>query len=499
MAETLSTRFGMTVWGASTDTPQRTEFNGNFAAVETLAAIDKQNVFASRPAPGVQGTYFWDTTNGFLWRDNATSWDLVGQKTRDAYIRNSAVGVIPLIVDSIASQTANLIEARVNAAAMFSVTKDGNVSGGTFTGKSASFTNTVDATPVIFGKGSASQSANLLSLQNNASTNMFSVSPTGLITSPSFATTGSGAATATVANANNVTTVAGMSFWSGTASLEARMNRGGAFSDFMYLKHDLADNSAATRRLGLLMKVGDETSGSAPRSAAIYLQSTAALFDSPALRIDVRDQNLWSMDPSTGSTSGKPIVLVNSYIRSVPSGTGSFNSSNTWIGTQNIGNVLYYRSGSNSSGHYWYAGGDHSDFEADPGTGLTLASLLTYGGASGRFTVGKINITDWEDVSASTVNPALMIGAANDVNLIFDADEIEARNNGSLATLRLQHDGGTLLIGSAATAVQINDCPIYVSKNGSSPPSPSLGDLWLDSRSPSGGFKVYTSGGWVKM
>jgi hypothetical protein len=83
---------------------------------------------------------------------------------------------------------------------------------------------------------------------------------------------------------------------------------------------------------------------------------------------------------------------------------------------------------------------------------------------------------------------------------MLDDNEIMAVNNGdaSAGLLNVQVDGGILALGSSLTDVRINSTKIFVSKNGAGPSSPGLGDLWLDSRA-TGGFKVYTSSGWVKV
>lgn len=504
MAETTSARFGVLVWGAGTDSPSRVEFNGNFNALETLGAIDKQGTFSARPAAGIRGTYYWDTDNSYLWRDNGTGWDLTTSKTRDMTVKSSAVGVVPMLINAIASQTAALIDAQVNSVSKFSVSASGSPTANIYNGKSASFINDVTTNPVIYGKGVASQSAALLSLQDSAGTNQFSVSPTGLLTSPGLATTGTGTSTGAVVNAASATNVAGFTNWSGTPSFEVRLNRPTAFNDFMYLKHDVADNTAATRRLGLVMKAGAEDGTGAGRSAAIYLQSTVALFDTPSLKIDVRDQNLWTIDPTSGSVTSKPVTSSGGYFSSAPgTGTGAFNADNTWMGTQGSGNSLYFRSGNTSTGYNWYAGGSHTATLGDPGSGgQTLASLSTYGGSSGKFIVGKINITDLEDVSPTTVNPGLMIGSASGLNLIFDEDEILARNNGSAATtLQIQHDSAaSLRLGVLATKVYINDVRLTITNGGTTPPGTAVaGDVWIDARSPSGGLKSFLGGSWVNI
>lgn len=499
MAESNSTRLGLRVWGASSDGPSRAEFNTSFANLELLTAIDKQDTFANRPAAGVRGTYFWDTTNSYLWRDNGSGWSVVGQNTRDATIKSSAIGVVPLTVNAITGQTALLTDLQVNGSSQFSVSAGGNMlANGTLTGKSLSVTNATAATPVLYGKGAASQSANLLTLQDNSNANILTISPTGVITSPFFANAASGANT--VLNGNSASNVANMTNWSGSPSVEFKMTKTGTFNDFLYLKHAVADASVANRRLGIVMKAGDEDASGAARSAAIYLLSTQASFNVPSLRIDVRDIQVWSMHPenTNGSTTTFPINITNNWVKSTNNSSGNFAADNTWIGTQNSGNTQYFRSGNDSSGFYWYAGGTHSNTEGAPGSGgVTFASLLAEDTTS-RFTVGRITISDNSDAGVGVSTPPLQIGPTNGTNMVFDAEEIVVRNNGGTAAMRLQQDGGELRIGATDTEVYYQGRRVHVSSNGVAFPSPAVNDVWLDARAVSGGFKVYSGSGWVK-
>lgn len=501
MAETQTPRFGLINWGSPSDGPSRAEFNTNFSAVETQAARDSQGALGSRPAAGKQGSYYWDTDNKFLWRDNGTGWDLVASAQRDVTLKNSAVGVNPLTINAIASTTANLIDAQVSSVSKFSVNSAGNVSANVINGKSSSFLNDTPGNAVIYGKAAASQSANMLTLQDNTGSNLMSVSATGLLTMPTLASVGTGSNTGTVLNANSPSSVAGFGNWSGTASAEFRMNRSGVFNDFVYLVHAVADNTAATRRMGLVMKVGAEDSTGATRSAALYLRSTAALFDQPSFRIDVRDTNMWDMQPNTtGSVTTYPVFANQAYFRSVPNQTGAFNASNTWIGTQNSGNSQYYRNANNSNGFYWYAGGVHSDTLADPGSGGSFAASLTPDADSVfKMSLPRLLIQQTNAVGSST--PAFAIGSSGVGKLQMDNSNIEAfDSSNSYATLNLQIDGGVVVLGSQGTNVRINGINFFVSKNGQPPPySGSPGDAWLDSRA-AGGIKVRLNDGtWQKL
>lgn len=498
MAETTTTRLGLRRWSAGTDTPSRAEFDNDNAQLELLGAIDKQDIFGNRPAAGVRGTYFWDTTNEYTWRDNGSAWKLVGQNTQDATVKSSGVGVVPLTVNAITSQTANLLDLKVNGVAQFSVTAAGSPSGNIFTGKSASFTNDTNGNAVIFGKGSSGQTANLLTLQNNAGTNQFSVSPTGLITSTGLATTGSGTATGAVVNATTATNVAGMSFWTGTPSFEVRMNRSGGYSDFMLLKHDDPGGTVVNRVLGILMKSGAEDAGGAAKTAALYLRSTTANFGDPSFRIDVQDTAMWEMKPSSvGSVTPYPVFSNGGYFRAAPSGTAAYQAGNTYMGVQGSSNNVYYRVPTISNVYNWYANGAHSDTANDAGASGVQLMRLSGVSAAGQLEVGRLRLTAISDADASTTTPTLGIGPLSGQNLMFDDNEIMGVNNGSLTNgvLALQGDGGRLQIGGANTKTIYNNIGFYVSNDGTTPPSPVTGELWLDGRL-GGGVKRYVSGNW---
>ncbi len=61
---------------------------------------------------------------------------------------------------------------------------------------------------------------------------------------------------------------------------------------------------------------------------------------------------------------------------------------------------------------------------------------------------GNLHIPTGSDASLNS-NGFFMLGNTNASNIIFDNNEIVARNNGDYSTLILQHDGGSVRIGSA--------------------------------------------------
>lgn len=277
MAETSTARLGLIQWGAGTDGPTRTEFNSISSALENLAAIDKQGTFGARPAATVRGTYYWDTTNGILWRDNSSAWFSVGSSGADAVFSSSAIGNRPLTLNAPSGQTANLLTGNVNSVPVAEITSAGSfISAGTYTGKSLSMVNSTAGNVVVDGKGAASQSADLLRLRNSADTNLFRVDASGNVLGQSFRIANGSA----VFGGTAMSTVSGTLF-SGNAAAEVVGLTGGAsgtFSDFLLIQHQAADSSAVLRRLGLHMMVD---TASEAKSGSMYIESSAANFGSP--------------------------------------------------------------------------------------------------------------------------------------------------------------------------------------------------------------------------
>lgn len=76
MTLSYTTRFGLPQWSDdTTDGPTMDEMNAAFLAVEQKAAYDSQaSSVGTRPGAGNQGSYFTDTSTGWTYRDNGTSW-----------------------------------------------------------------------------------------------------------------------------------------------------------------------------------------------------------------------------------------------------------------------------------------------------------------------------------------------------------------------------------------------------------------------------------------
>lgn len=474
MAETLTERFGLWQWGEGTDTPQRVEFNQSFLNIDQLAAIDMQG--DSLPAPGIRGTYYYDTVTGVLWRDSGSAWTAVGSRTRDAVAGASGVDKVALTVAGATGQTANLFEVKLDAITVASINKDGDIAARLFSGARLKLENTSATSPVIQGTGASGQTADLLELKSYGGQNRFKVTKDGNIQSPFFAAS----AGAGVIGAGTATNVQGADTMSGIPAFEVRSTKGGtgAFNDFIYFKHDAAGSQAVLRRLGFFMKVGNETVGDAAKSGGMYLESDQANFSSPSLVVSLSDEAAMTFR-SNMATVHTAMEVAGTITQT--SGSQTLVSGDTSIGRQE--GHQYFRAGS-SHGFYWYKGGSHSDTPGSAGGGTKLAAL----DANGKFETGKLLITSTTNAALSTPDPPFQIGPTTGQNLIMDTNEIMVRNNGGTANLFINGDGGNVTIGNGSTTdsvdlrgtrVQVNGKAIYIQ---ASAPSSGMfvGDIWID-------------------
>lgn len=111
MVETRSARFGMVNWGAGTDSPSRLDFNEAFTQVENLAArFDAAGTLAARPASGIARRLYYATDNGRLYLDTGSTWVVVGAKIDDLEVQQSAAGVVPAIIRTVAGNTSDILQ-----------------------------------------------------------------------------------------------------------------------------------------------------------------------------------------------------------------------------------------------------------------------------------------------------------------------------------------------------------------------------------------------------
>lgn len=478
MAESDSPRFGLRRWSAGTDTPSRVEFDQGHANIDDLGAIDKQGTFAARPAAAIRGTYYWDTTNEYLWRDNGSGWRVIGANTQESTSTASAIGVVPLKALGIAGQTANLFEAKVDGTDKLTVTKDGLVTAASgFVGTHLSLTNATIGTRVIDAIAASGQTADVLRLRNFATTDLFKVAASGEVSGVYL---NAGAAKALL-GASAYSTAANMTKFSGTPALEVYAATGAAasaFNDFIYLRHQAADATAVTRRLGVLMKVGDEAAGDAGRIGAIYIESSAANFANPKLVLHRADADVMTFD-STPLATIVPPLNVTGRITSTPGSDFGFIVGSAGLYAQSTHAALKTGSG---SGFYFYQNSTYSATPGDAGSGSLIGTL----DSGGQLITARKTATSTADATLAQSSPAVMIGASGSANLILSVAKVQARNNGAAAELSLNLAGGNVTIGASAATVNITSGALFkiagrrLTISDSAPSSPSTGDVWID-------------------
>lgn len=481
MAETLTTRIGLRIYGAGTDTFGRVEYNDNMTALETYAAMDMQDTFANRPAAAAanRGMYYFATDSQVIYRSDGTNWYVVGSRILDEIATSSGTSTVPLTVKGITSQSANLFEAKVVNTLKASISKDGVYSGDSFTGKKYTASGGV-ATDVLFsGTAASSQSADVVSIVDNGASTLFKVSSAGGITSPYFksAAPSTGGSAIGAASAD---TVANLTSFSGVPALQVYSGKGGAgttFTDFLYLKHQAADTTAVLRRFGLLMRVGDEISGDVSKTASLYLESSAASFGAPKLVLGMGDAPVMQF-PTSGNATVEKNIQVNGQTVLNPSGASSLlfgTTPDAEMGLQGSGSSasLYTRLGG-SGAFYLFGGGVHSSTPGDAGSGGTVLGSVTVNTGLGQLNIGRVIASSFGQV-----------GASNSVNTQIAGGSIQAYNNGVVAGLGINGSGGTITLGSATSTVAVPNAltiqghRVYI--QASAPSSGmSTGDIWLD-------------------
>jgi hypothetical protein len=481
VAETLTTRFGLTNWGASTDGPSRLEFNNMWAQLEAKAGIDTQGLLSARPVAGQAQRYYYATDTGVLYRDNGTAWKVVGAALVDAVATGSTTGTVPLTVNALAGQTADLFQAQVNGTVKWQVSKDGNATAqGTLTAANAAFTSTATGTQAALVKGMVGQTADVLAVQDYTAANLFRVSPTGQVTSPFLASdNGKGL----IGGATYTALAYQTRFPSGNPALEVRSTVGGTgtYADLVQIRHPQWDGTAVLRRLGVQLKLGDEVAGDVTKAGGMYLESSAANAANPSLILFQADTPALTI-PATGQVqlNSRGLATGDSVdINRTGASSLRFNSA-VEQGAQ--GTSIYTRAGSSSDSFYWYAAGVHSDTPGAPGAGGTTAAQLT---SAGLLTLAQQNLTSTNAATLAQANPAWMIGASGATNLIADRSSIQARNNGAAAKLTLNPGNGDIDLGTSTSTInavgtfKIAGTKVTIAAAASPPASPATGDIWI--------------------
>jgi hypothetical protein len=125
--ETLTPRVGLRIYGSGTDTFTRIKRNADIQGLEDSMALDASGPVL--PAPATVGRYFHKTDTDYFYRDTSAAWKMVGQNVQDWQTTASASGVVPATVKGAGGQTANLLEVKNSAnVVLFSVGPTGAVS-----------------------------------------------------------------------------------------------------------------------------------------------------------------------------------------------------------------------------------------------------------------------------------------------------------------------------------------------------------------------------------
>lgn len=480
MAESFDGRFGVRVWGASTDGPTRIEFNDNFAALTSKAAIDTQGLLSSRPAAGISGRYYYATDSDVMYRDNGSAWKTVGSRSQDSMIASSGAAQVPLIANGASGQTADVFKAQVNGVDVASITKDGDITGRAFIGKSAVLTGTVVGTVVGDLKGAAGQTADIFRVRDNTSAELLKVTAVGVINGK-YISAGDGSAALGV---NAVTTPSSMALFTGVPSFEAYGKKGGAsgaFTEYAYLHHQAADATVVTRRVGLLMQIGD-ASGDATKSGGIGIESAVANAANPDL-ILFRGDVVIGRFRADGTSTLDTKPTVNGTVTVVPGAAATIVSGNTAIGDQGSNNDLYARVASTGN-VYIYAGGTHSDTSGDAGSGTRLLALSKVG-STGKLTTGAVRATNLGEVNPGAKDLVSAFGNEGGVHLGFSSNAIQAYSaTTTVGILNANVYGGDVNIGGGLDFVnangkfRINGKQLYIGASG--PASPAVGDVWIE-------------------
>lgn len=481
MAETFTTRLGLRQYGTGTDTFSRIEFNDDLVAkLENQVAIDDQGVIASRPAAAIRGRYYYATDTAVLYRDTGSAWVSVGSRATDVVFSGSGAAQVPLIASAVSGQTANVFEAKVNNANVAVIEADGDVNTQAgFIGKYGTFTGTTVGKVVADIKGASGQTAELLRVRDNGDVNMFSVLASGALQGKYLQAGDANAAIGT----NTLTSPPSMTLFSGTPALEVYGKKGGAntaFTEYLYLHHQAADGSAVSRRIGMLMQIGDQA-GDAAKSGAIYIESSAANAVNPDL-VFARGDAVVARFRQDGTSVLDTKPTINGTTTVTPGTAASIVSGNTAIGTH-AGNDLYLRTNTNN-GFYLYAGGVHSATSGDAGAGGTRLASLIKSGSVGLFATDKIQI-GIGDRSLASSTQSLRIGTSGGARLNFNESGIQAATGASsVSAMNINTDGGDVTIGNSGSTVSVPG-KFYIGGrritiSDSAPSSPATGDIWLD-------------------
>jgi hypothetical protein len=132
--ETTTTRVGLIRYGSGTDMLTRLDFDSDIDVIEEKMAIDEHG--STLPVAGTRGRFWTDDDDGTIYRDNGSSWVVVGSRVKDAYSEPSASNKVALQLRTISGHAANLFEARSNDGSLINFYIDQN---GNFGSRSSKF------------------------------------------------------------------------------------------------------------------------------------------------------------------------------------------------------------------------------------------------------------------------------------------------------------------------------------------------------------------------
>jgi hypothetical protein len=130
MAITKTPRLDQTRWSSGSDEVKREDFDSDAESLETNAALFKEGPLSARPAAGVNGLFYTvegDTAanNGRQYYDNGVEWKAPSY-TNNQLAESVAAGDTPLTVRGKASQTADLLKVQNSSqVGLFRVTSGG--------------------------------------------------------------------------------------------------------------------------------------------------------------------------------------------------------------------------------------------------------------------------------------------------------------------------------------------------------------------------------------
>lgn len=93
MPITQTPRLGLNQWSSGSDPFTRAQFNVDNAALESLAAIFVQDVYANRPGAGVAGRFFWATDRKKLYYDDGAIWTEAGSLPSGTVLMTAAAAI----------------------------------------------------------------------------------------------------------------------------------------------------------------------------------------------------------------------------------------------------------------------------------------------------------------------------------------------------------------------------------------------------------------------